>query len=293
MFFNKKGMSQEVLVGFVLVALALVIYLLFLTTLKSSTNSASEKEICKLSVEANSKRLEFKGVEVTPGLSDLKCPTQKVTIKDPEKIKLILANEMYDCWDQFGQGKIKFLDTDTNTYCAICSKVSFEGNAQNKQLDGFINYLADTRIRDNSNIPITTIDYTYLRFLTDYENTPDLLNNIKITQTDRLDTSSPYAIMFLYYKQQTFGRIQSAQVFALTPCITASLAIFGISATGAGVAALPLLMPIGGAACGPVGITASAVGGFMIGSDHSADWGARVVTVPYSDIDKLGCTELV
>jgi len=43
--------------------------------------------------------------------SDIKCPTKyvKVDATNDEEIKKELADIVYDCWDQFGQGKLELL----------------------------------------------------------------------------------------------------------------------------------------------------------------------------------------
>ncbi len=274
MFSNKKGMSQEVLVGMILVALALTIYLIFLYNLKSLATSTNEKELCKLSAELNAKRLTILGNDITPGLSDLKCPTKKITVKDPDKIKLILSNQMYDCWDQFGQGKLKFLDPEPNTYCIVCSKISFEGDAKDRKLNGFLNYLVDTRIRDDSNNPVPGVNYTYYRFLTDYETTIGELEKIKSIQSDTIDTGLDYTTVFLYYKQSFWAtKLNSIGLLAGSAAI-------GCASTAIAAPFAPACALVGGGL------------GLWVGRDHSSEWAARVLVAPYKDIGELGCTAL-
>lgn len=44
-----------------------------------------------------------------------------------ELVKRVIANEMYDCWDQFGQGKLPFW-TGGERRCIICSEITFESD---------------------------------------------------------------------------------------------------------------------------------------------------------------------
>jgi hypothetical protein len=297
MFSNKKGdLTWEQLTALIIVAIIFGIMLWFTIQAWINGNQISRDETCKASVQANARRLEFAGTELTAGLSDLKCPTEKITIKDPSNIQLSLANQMYYCWDKFGKGKIKFLPASTETYCIICSKVSFTEEAKGKKVNNFIKYLAETRVRDDNGNPISGINYTYLKYLSDYETTPEILDKIKATQTDNINTDLDYAVMFLYYKQNTLGRpglATKTAIYGVAGCFTSSVAVAAIViiSGGAGAVVLPAAGAIFSGCSGlmaPLGATA----GFVFGSDSSADWGARILTTPYQNIDQLGCTAL-
>lgn len=290
MFSNRKGISQGELVALILVVFVLVAFFLIYTNIQSSATPIYNKEICKASVEANARRLEIAGTEITPGLSDLKCPTRDIVVKDPTRIQLTLANQMYDCWDQYGRGALKFLPDSSQTYCLICSKVSFDSDASGKQLNGFLQYLAQTQIRDDNGLPVPGVNYTYLQFLQGFETKPDELSKIKATQGDTIDTTNKYAVTLIYYKQQNWGRPANAALGGIAGCTLGGVAgVFGIILSGA--AAAPVIAPVYLAACGG-GIFAGSSIGWMSGHDSSADWGSRVVTVPYQNLDKLGCTAL-
>ncbi|MEK6974208.1 MAG: hypothetical protein AABW41_03170 [Nanoarchaeota archaeon] len=286
---NKKG-TAESLTGILIAVIVLVVFFIIFPLIKEAGSNTIDKDTCKASVLANSKRLEIAGTEITPGLSDLKCPTARITVKKPDKIQLSLANQMYDCWDKFGQGKIKFLDPESETYCIICSKVSFDDEAKGKQINGFLNYLAENKIMDDRGNPVMGINYTYLRYLTDYETKQDELDKLKSVQGDIIDTNNDYAVMFLYYKQQLEGKPGGIIGGGVRGCIFGAVAgvLVAITIPGAG---LPVAAGLAISSCKTFGLIGSAAG-FMIGSDHAADWAARVVTVPYKDISKLGCTAL-
>ncbi|MBI2670978.1 hypothetical protein HYX18_03310 [Candidatus Woesearchaeota archaeon] len=290
MFSNKEGVVDKALVEFLIAVVVIIVLGLVLVGFKNIGKDVSNRETCRASVLANEKRLEVAGTELTPGLTDLKCPTQKITVKDPEKIKLILANQMYDCWDKFGRGKIKFLDPEIGTYCIICSKINFEDEAKGKELGGFLGYLAETKIRDDRGNPVPGIDYTYIRFLTDYETKQDELEKIKAVQDDIINTNNDYAVMFLYYKQQLLGKPENAALGGVTGCVLGGLVGVGAIIFSGG-SLMPVLAPIYASTCAG-GIVAGGSIGWLLGNDPGAEWAARVVTVPYQDIDKLGCTSL-
>ncbi len=290
MFSDKKGFEASVLVGLILVAIVAVVILSVFPIYKDTAVDSTNKQACKTSVLANAKRLEIGGTEITPGLSDINCPTQRVAVKDPEKIKLVMANQMYDCWDKLGQGKIKFLNPESGTYCIICSRVSFEDEAKSKELSGFLGFLAESQIKDDNGNPIPGLDLTYLKFLTDYETKLGELNEIRNNKEDIINTDSDQAIMFLYYKQQLVGEPEGAGLGGIMGCVLGGLVGVGIIASSGGTL-MPLVAPIYGITCG-AGLAIGSGAGWLIGNDHAAEWGARVINVPYQDIDKLGCSSL-
>lgn len=105
-------------------------------------DSSSQIEVCRFSVLEKA-RFILRGVDI--GEVKLKCPVEKVNILDKkdekvkgernivvesqEDVQEAIANEMYDCWYKFGEGKIDFvgdIGKITNTrLCYICSDIKF------------------------------------------------------------------------------------------------------------------------------------------------------------------------
>lgn len=298
MYLSKKGIETNTLIGLIILVIITGIFLAVIFPLiRDTAESSTSKEVCRTSVLANAKRIEFAGEELTPGLSEINCPTQKLEVKDPNKIKLVIANQMYDCWDKFGRGRVKFLDPETGTYCIICSRIKFKDEASGKEISGFSSFLAENKIRDDNGNPIPGINITYLQFLAPFETKIGELEKLKeIESQDIIDTNYDYAIMFNYYKKDKDGRPVAAEKSVLASAI----GCFSVAAAGAGFIIFSggsalVVLPAAGVffkGCSVILGTAGAGAGWVFGSDYAADWAARVITLPYQDIDKLGCTSL-
>ncbi len=94
--------------------------------------------------------------------------TTKKVIKDPdkqqEKIKEILAEQLYNCWWMMGEGKVQvFTREASGTYykdrCVLCARIAFskELKEQGGKVKLFFNYLQNTKVPG--------AEYTYLDFL--------------------------------------------------------------------------------------------------------------------------------
>ena len=66
----------------------------------------------------------------------------KRELKEETKIKRILADEVVECWDIFGEGKLELFEK-TGIYCAICTRIDFKD--KKIKIDDFPEYLLITR----------------------------------------------------------------------------------------------------------------------------------------------------
>jgi len=166
-FLNNKKAVQTVLMGLIIILIVLIIMVLIVRTYNEKIGEQAAKDLCRVSVLSKSKTKAF-GVE---GGSYLNCPANYIEInkdgiffndeKDvnlkgktkqekEEIIKRFLANQLYDCWYQFGEGKIDFLgDWDVGIWgdkrCFPCAKIELKDNFLTAFTYGdFEQYLRDT-----------------------------------------------------------------------------------------------------------------------------------------------------
>ncbi len=150
---NKKAL-QSTLKNLLIILIIAIILFGFAKELSDGLIKQTNKEICKLSVL---KKAQFKilkaGMESD---SPLECHTNYIDITEKgiyisdnkkdkdldvkfkgktkeesnEVIKRYLANQLYDCWYQFGEGKIDFLGEidfgKSNVRCFPCANIRFE-----------------------------------------------------------------------------------------------------------------------------------------------------------------------
>ncbi len=150
--FKWKKAMQVTLKDLILIAIVAIVLIFFTRSLTTGLTGLSNKEVCRLSVLAKSEG-KIVGFE---GTSSLDCYTNYIDVKDngiylsnnkikdsrlevnfkgmsqeqkDEQIKAYLANQLYDCWYQFGQGNIDFLSNydwgSSDMRCFPCASVSF------------------------------------------------------------------------------------------------------------------------------------------------------------------------
>lgn len=285
---NKKGDFNAV-TGIIMALLIIVVLASAWNVISKTLTKSYDKEGCRQSVLQNSFRITVGGTELIQPFKELNCPTitEKVDKVDNDRVFRVLANNLYDCWDKFGQGRIKFLDPQTKDYCIICSRIEFQGEAKGRKIPGFLEFLATKKIADEKGLQYSNL--TYMEFLTPYQTKEGLLDKFENIKEDNINTNFDYATMFILYKTQNEGRLELGSKAFIIGCLGAAIGT-GIVFVAAGPAAIPF-GAVFGSAC-----TTSAVAGvggaYIFGSDRSAEWGARTILVPYQDISKLGCDSL-
>jgi len=220
---NKKGTWALSYTGKIIIALVFTaLGLFFVKELGGAMHSGYDKQLCKQSVILNS-RIKTPGIGTAH--FDVNCPTRYVTIDTDEIItettrsgerkenvycrgkkkgvdvdseeslecfneftNKVIANLLYDCWDQFGMGRLEvFSEKTQDRQCVICSRIEFSDNAK-KALKGASSTL-------------------YLEELNDYlKNNKPLLHDISYHQflMDGQDIVDPY---YGYHTDQTQGII--------------------------------------------------------------------------------------
>jgi hypothetical protein len=125
-------------ISVVLAILVLLVYVYFGTRIAAVGDEALPRESCRSSVivKANAK--------IADNAISLNCHTQFVDIKkngvikngnnidsplNEDGVKRAIADELYDCWYEFGEGKIQPFGSEllqNKKHCVICSEISFD-----------------------------------------------------------------------------------------------------------------------------------------------------------------------
>ena len=110
---SKKGMesSWTAMLGILLLLLGGVVLLIFIGGAGKIAVSAAEKDQCIASVRAQAAA----GLMSPYASVNLRCSTnhKTVTESDPTKQKQVIATEMANCWEQFGEGKLKLFAVES------------------------------------------------------------------------------------------------------------------------------------------------------------------------------------
>ncbi|MBS1267033.1 MAG: hypothetical protein MAG795_01004 [Candidatus Woesearchaeota archaeon] len=295
---NKKAMAMSTIALAILVFIIGLLIIFFISNSMNDGEQYTDRKLCEKSIDASSNKLreEMNGLFDPHGNSvKLECSTEYINYKekDPEKIKRIIANKMYDCWDMYGEGEKEIFETKDGAFCAVCSRLTFKKEVE---VNDFLLYLRDT---DIPNKPIKYWEYfmgsEVKKFRTEY------YENTELEKYDKFSTSEPIAIVY-YMNKDAFPGITGD----LLENFQSTKKVQAIKGGGVGIATGlvggVIACVAGAPVCGAAGIfiAATTVGGFLIGtgggytigSDRSADWDARILLTGYENLDKLECTRL-
>ena len=140
---KKRGQSINYVILYLVIIGLIIAFLYFFDRFGKTVEGSTPAEICKSSVK----------IQASQHMGDLyvdspiQCPTQQVIIEteDKEEIMKELADDMFECWDMFGRGKLNLfphIEGTTINYCVICHHITFENkNVSINVLDDFNRFL--------------------------------------------------------------------------------------------------------------------------------------------------------
>lgn len=287
---TRKGVSADAF-WLVMVAILTIIGILFIFPFIKETKEISEDltdyHICRdgniAVVKSRVKLLDW--VVAEQGVKH--CRTERVKVSKDKEYETI-AKKMALCWDMYLQGKEEVFETEDASYCAFCSVLEFEN--KEKSLNELTGYLADNYV------PST--ETKYIKYLTEIEvndKNKKEFENFDLQNKLPYDTSKNLAVMFIMYKDAYPSLIN--QPSALTAWGgTAVATAAGFIITGVSyVAGLGLCSTLVGCSAGIILIgSAGGVSGYLIGSDISAKWRAKIMLTEYEQqkLEQLKCTRL-
>lgn len=290
----KKGeiTTQQIVLLIVLIA-SFAIILFFL--LRLNLGKTSESEVCHNSVVTRSAGVVPKESIPLNCKTNYLCLTkdgscEKMTSPEIKKVKTqnevydVLANEMADCWWQFGEGKLNYVEKDllsNNMYCSICSQMSFDNSLDmfpGGEIDkkDFYDYLAKTNMSDKG---VSYLDY---------------LNGIKSSQDIKTTLSG---------SSSDFGKINLGKQYYIVMGVVSDVSVLkwvgaGVLA-GAGVAVIIMTGGLGTPAVLTIAIGASAggAGGYFAGTMIKGETGnsymtPTIIEANSKDYEALKCKDI-
>lgn len=288
---NNKGVSEGM--WFAMVGILTILSLLFISQLFGKTKEASEDltdyRICK---DGNrgiiQARLKLLGDWVIAEKGIKHCRTEPVNVKKGQEYETI-AKKMSLCWDEYLEGKEALFKTKDNDYCAFCSVLEFED--KNKKLNQLSKYLSNNKAS-------ATGEKTYMEYMTGIESKENKITHLENLELDNLniDTSKKLAVMFIIYKDAYPGSIINQPQTLTAFGGTAAGTVIGTVAVGLSyIGGLGLCSTIIGCSAGAFLIAgAGGASGYLIGSDRSEDWRAKILVTEYDkqNLEQLKCTQL-
>ena len=197
---------------------------------------------------------------------------KSVDVRNVDAAKKQLAGAMFDCFDEFGAGKLDLFDTrrgSTDHYCVVCSKITFTNTDKTKELKGLADYLTDP------NVVSPNGKDTYYEFFSGTTSGGSVKVPPDLASIDQLDTSKRHAVFFTYGK--TTGWWDKTMAGGLAG--TGGLLVGGFVAgffTGGVTWVIAGATVVGGAGFG-IAVTKA--------PSLNSDWTAGVTLIPYGETD--------
>lgn len=222
---NKKGIGWETVSKWIFALIVIAILWVLILNLGDFLYGTGSKAACQNWVYRNS--VNYVKEVFSGGQSP--CLTTEETINDLDRNKVYekIAQNMYTCWDQYGQGESDFYSNidwgPRNLYCRVCSEIKFSDDVKQKikeiDVDEFEIYLND------HNPPNSKI--TYADFFIKAENSKIDFGEGKIPLDQNLYT------MFTAYK---VGDYSGGGLFNKLVTAPLSVIVGGSQIPGAGKA---------------------------------------------------------
>ena len=143
----RKGfMGATVILVFIVAIVFGLIYFSWLKDFRTTGEAITDHQICKNSNFENAKlKLKFDNFVIDERTGN-KCKTEYLTVpkgQDEDQELNFIARNLAGCWDQYLEGKETLFDTQDETFCAICSVITFE---EQKELTGLPSYLMEKKV---------------------------------------------------------------------------------------------------------------------------------------------------
>jgi hypothetical protein len=139
-YLDKKGIEKDFILWMIIILASAILIIYFMISSGTIAKSKATIDTCRLSVDFVGKGKIFETeLSSSPlGLNELNCATEQKEVKtdDVEKIKATLAQAMFECYYEFGEGKIDFVSSHTEKFkggstnvCFLCSEMNFNEKA--------------------------------------------------------------------------------------------------------------------------------------------------------------------
>ena len=208
---------------------------------------------------------------------------EKIEVESKSEILNEMADLMYNCWWQYGEGKVDFAEKGFKAnYCGVCNIVYFDEKTQQNEDTKEIKLTELFVLLQNKKVPKGDISYLYSMYgvtTLNPEMVQHLNGNSDVKGATSLDTSNPYALVIVLNK-------------GAKPVYTIGGFLAGVGA-GAGIGALI------GTSGTPVGTIAGAVIGGVVGGvttfvvTNDVNYALPPQYIPYDadELKKLDCKQ--
>ncbi|MGV8141388.1 MAG: hypothetical protein ACP5NW_03025 [Candidatus Woesearchaeota archaeon] len=282
---NRKGFFSHIQMA-VLAVVVIIIFSLFLHKVYVNMKDRMSVNSCKSSIEAHSIVASTTGGDI---YTDIKCPTNEITIKHLKTAKPIIAEDMHRCWYVWGQGDGRYFEGD-GTFCHVCSIYTF--GDKGKTVEGLMQYLHEERMP--AKYPSDIKGITYAQYLAGYTS-GDVAQRLdtdinELSKTDTINTSKRYATLFVYASgKDSIQKIMESGGRSTVGAIGMFGTLGGGTAilVGTFIASNPVGWIVGGAIAAGAGVAAI----WQALKIKEPEWMAFIIFTPYDEaaLNDIGC----
>ena len=289
----------------VVMLVATLLFILVSVFLFQRIGTGSEDTISTTQCYQSVRQQAFLNTNVRFFTTGLKCPLNLVDIPSTaskDDIKPILADEMLNCWENFGSGELELFKEPTGKFCHICSHIIVPAKGIELKGTDFLSFLEEPVQSTNpqrSGKTYAQLLYPKVqnaeKYFSDDQMAELRKSDVAIIDTDK---NKDYAMVFWYVKGRSAMENFYAKADAATP---------GLKMAGAGIGLLyiggKIIATAGIAIASFVGWPIALVGGsvflgggwiaYILG-DYAREppsWMANTYIVPYDKdtLSSLGC----
>lgn len=312
---NRRAQAIGTILTFTVIIASLVVIFLFIAN--SGFGQTTDQQVCHSSVvERSNGVIPAESIPLNckthylclskDGTCDEMTSPDIIKVQNKEDVYKALADEMANCWAEFGEGKLNYVGEKlaSHLYCSICSQIAFDksvdffikapstsGTAITNEIDKaeFYNYLAITNVSGK--------DMTYLNYLLGLKSAQtieDALKNYKGSGTSSSGSSV----------NVNFGTINLSQQYFVVMGIFSKLNTIEWAAVGAvgGIGVIALAIGTAGISI-PItlvvvaGAAGGGAGGYFLGTAVSGESGQQflsptIVEANSDDFNKLNCASI-
>ncbi len=276
--YNKRGeLTTKQIVVMIILIISFVIILFFIFQL--SPIETADKQICHDSVVLRGNSLiggqtlplncktNFVYVTASSTKSNkrMSTPQRVVDVRTKEDVYEFLANDMYDCWWMYGEGKVDYLgevDWTSNSYCSICSQIVFDESVKKIFADNGGKLSKDDFYKTYLTKNIPGKQTTYSEYLLGTKNPDDYLTqyNIETSSGEQTVGATSWGntdldktqILIMSIKSEVSTTAWVLTGAAVVGAITAGVLLTPFTLGASLVSAVGAVIVIGGATAGGV-----------------------------------------
>lgn len=293
---QKKALAAAYVVGLIIILVSVAVLVLVFSSMYSP--NTTQREACKTSAIVRATLPDITGTDLKEKIF-LNCKARRVCVtsdligdegcsavfgktydkvritgsleQKSEQIRMIVAREMAECWNTFGEGNLQIFKRelvakDYSTKAVICTRFYFDNSVTSEiqTVPGLNNYMLTHKAPGQNRSY-----WDYLRNTVDGETLASLYENVADVD-DSLNLSEQKAIIYLESGKSTIA----AYIGAGAGFIAGNFVLYGVGGgiLGKGLGAIAKVGNVVGGSYGKAAVYGVIEGSFLSGGAEFGSW---------------------